>query len=273
MAWGCGAAGSGRRDHDFGPMSPGLTLLLASLIVAPPMRDASLRDQALQARTRQLRHVVARKWSSRQPLWDSPGAKLARILRLRMNVRSWLEAKPRRSPSYRGLLALVIVLGVLIVLGVIGLIVAAVSRAGSARPCGCVLCRHPAYAAGERIESAELDGNRILLRLGGPEGEELVVRRRGLGPRHGAHRGRRKRRDGRGSASCRCDWPRAFWARRRAPIPNECCGLIEGMAAEDGWRALDVHETANLAENRGAAFPHRSAGAVRSDAGLARETD
>jgi desampylase len=31
--------------------------------------------------------------------------------------------------------------------------------------------------------------------------------------------------------------------------PSECCGLIEGVAAEDGWRGLAVHEAANLAED------------------------
>jgi proteasome lid subunit RPN8/RPN11 len=28
--------------------------------------------------------------------------------------------------------------------------------------------------------------------------------------------------------------------------PNECCGLIEGAKMQDGWRALAVHEAANL---------------------------
>ena len=31
--------------------------------------------------------------------------------------------------------------------------------------------------------------------------------------------------------------------------PSECCGLIEGTDAEDGWRGLAVHEAANLAED------------------------
>ncbi len=31
--------------------------------------------------------------------------------------------------------------------------------------------------------------------------------------------------------------------------PNECCGLIEGVSAEDGWRALAVHEARNLADD------------------------
>jgi proteasome lid subunit RPN8/RPN11 len=31
--------------------------------------------------------------------------------------------------------------------------------------------------------------------------------------------------------------------------PNECCGLIEGTAAKDGWHALAVHETRNVADD------------------------
>jgi proteasome lid subunit RPN8/RPN11 len=30
--------------------------------------------------------------------------------------------------------------------------------------------------------------------------------------------------------------------------PAECCGLIEGTPTDDGWRALAIHEAANLAE-------------------------
>jgi proteasome lid subunit RPN8/RPN11 len=32
-------------------------------------------------------------------------------------------------------------------------------------------------------------------------------------------------------------------------FPQECCGLIEGIDCEDGWRAIRLHETANLAED------------------------
>ena len=31
--------------------------------------------------------------------------------------------------------------------------------------------------------------------------------------------------------------------------PNECCGLIEGADAADGWRALAVHESPNIADD------------------------
>lgn len=30
--------------------------------------------------------------------------------------------------------------------------------------------------------------------------------------------------------------------------PDECCGLIEGVDTEDGWRATAIHEAANVAE-------------------------
>lgn len=41
---------------------------------------------------------------------------------------------------------------------------------------------------------------------------------------------------------------RVLLAASRA-YPNECCGLIEGIASPGGWRALDIHEAANIAEN------------------------
>ena len=84
---------------------------------------------------------------------------------------------PASSASYRGLLALVIILGVLIVVGLVGLIVAAMMGAG--RRGGEVSSAAPFMtsvpAPGARIESAELQGNRILMRLSGGEGDELVI--------------------------------------------------------------------------------------------------
>lgn len=71
-------------------------------------------------------------------------------------------------------MALVIILGVLIILGVVGLIVAAVFRAGTRVPAVSSYAA-TVLAPGERVESTQLDGNRILLRLSGPNGEELVV--------------------------------------------------------------------------------------------------
>jgi proteasome lid subunit RPN8/RPN11 len=37
-------------------------------------------------------------------------------------------------------------------------------------------------------------------------------------------------------------------------LPNECCGLIEGVRDKNGWRVLALHETKNLAENPRAHF-------------------
>lgn len=36
--------------------------------------------------------------------------------------------------------------------------------------------------------------------------------------------------------------------------PHECCGLIEGVETEDGWRAAAVHEAANVAEDTSRRF-------------------
>ena len=88
------------------------------------------------------------------------------------------DVKP--NPSYRGLLALVIILGVLIVVGVVALITAAVLRAGNRAPADQPYAAS-VIAPGEKIESSELDGNRILLTLSGPRGEELVVLDAGSG--------------------------------------------------------------------------------------------
>ena len=40
---------------------------------------------------------------------------------------------------------------------------------------------------------------------------------------------------------------RVLQAASRA-LPNECCGLIEGTDADNGWRALAIHEAKNIAE-------------------------
>jgi hypothetical protein len=77
-------------------------------------------------------------------------------------------------PSHRGLLALVIILGVFILLGVVGLIVAAVLKAQTRAPADASYAA-TVLAPGEHVESTQLDGNRILLRLSGQNGEELVI--------------------------------------------------------------------------------------------------
>jgi hypothetical protein len=82
--------------------------------------------------------------------------------------------------SYRGMLALVILLGALIMIGVGALIggafVSAGSRVNTASPYVTAV-----PAAGTRIESAEIQGNRILMRLTGAGGDELVVLDAGTG--------------------------------------------------------------------------------------------
>jgi len=82
---------------------------------------------------------------------------------------------PASPASHRGLLALVIVLGVLIMIGVVALIAGAMLGAGrrAEAPGTPYLTSVPARA-GARIESAEIQGNRILMRLSG-NGEELVI--------------------------------------------------------------------------------------------------
>ena len=76
--------------------------------------------------------------------------------------------------GHRGLLALVIILGILIILGVIGLIVSAILRfsraAAPAQPFTVTL-----PAAGEHLDSIQSDGNRLLLHLSGPKGDEIVI--------------------------------------------------------------------------------------------------
>src|SRR5947207_2772420 len=84
------------------------------------------------------------------------------------------------APSYRGLLALVILLGALIMLGVGALIAAAFMTSGRPAATGGTYSATLA-APSERIDSAVIDGNRILLRLSGPTGEELVVMDAGSG--------------------------------------------------------------------------------------------
>ena len=40
----------------------------------------------------------------------------------------------------------------------------------------------------------------------------------------------------------------------RAAFPNECCGLIEGVASSDGWRATALHGSKNLAADPARGF-------------------
>ena len=73
------------------------------------------------------------------------------------------------------MLALVIILGVLILLALGALIAGIIVNAGRAGNTGAPYLA-TLLVPGERIESTQLDGNRILVRLsGGSAGEELVV--------------------------------------------------------------------------------------------------
>jgi len=78
------------------------------------------------------------------------------------------------SPGYRGALALVIFLGALCMMAVGALIAGAFLGAGSRGGAGTPYSA-TVPAAGQRVESSDIDGNRILLRLSGPDGQELVV--------------------------------------------------------------------------------------------------
>jgi hypothetical protein len=81
---------------------------------------------------------------------------------------------PATPASYRGLLALVIILGALILIGVGALIAGAMLSAGRRAEAESPYLT-AVSAPGAHIESAEIQGNRILMRLTGGGGEELVV--------------------------------------------------------------------------------------------------
>jgi len=78
-------------------------------------------------------------------------------------------------------MALVILLGALIMLGVGALIAGAFLRSGQPAAATGGTYSATLAAPSERIDSAQIDGNRILLRLSGPNGEELVVMDAGSG--------------------------------------------------------------------------------------------
>jgi hypothetical protein len=95
-----------------------------------------------------------------------------------------MESRAVPVPSnHRGLLALVILLGAAILLGVGALIAGAFLKLGGGPRAAA---RDVPYvqnlaAPGAHVESAVLDGNRMLVRLSGPDGEELVVLDAGSG--------------------------------------------------------------------------------------------
>jgi hypothetical protein len=83
---------------------------------------------------------------------------------------------PASPASYRGLLALVIILGALIMIGVGALIAGAMLGAGRrAEVASAAPFMTAVPAPGSRIESAEIQGTRILMRLTGGSGDEVVI--------------------------------------------------------------------------------------------------
>jgi hypothetical protein len=79
-----------------------------------------------------------------------------------------------QAPSYRGPLIVVIIRGVLIVLALGALVMGAIMRLTASRVPATPYLETLA-APGKRIESTQLDGNRILVRLSDANGDELVV--------------------------------------------------------------------------------------------------
>jgi hypothetical protein len=84
------------------------------------------------------------------------------------------QLESSNSPGYRGMLAVVVILGILIILGVIGLIVAALMK-GSRPATQAAAFSVTVPAAGQHLDSVQSDGNRILLHLSGPKGDEIVI--------------------------------------------------------------------------------------------------
>ena len=79
-----------------------------------------------------------------------------------------------KAPHVRALIALVVILGILIIAGVGGIIVTAVSRLrGPVNSAAPVALHIP--APGEHLAGMQADGNRLLLHLTGPNGDEIVV--------------------------------------------------------------------------------------------------
>jgi hypothetical protein len=116
----------------------------------------------------------ARKRSSRHPLLRSE-ARNSRDTPPTDELSAMTRSDTQASvPSYRGPLIVVIILGVLIVLALGALFMGAILRLTAPR-LATMPYSETLAAPGERIESTQLDGNRILVRLSGANGDELVV--------------------------------------------------------------------------------------------------
>lgn len=79
-----------------------------------------------------------------------------------------------KTPRVRALIALNVILGVLIIAGVGGIIVTAVSRLRAPVNSAAPIATH-IPAPGEHLAGMQADGSRLLLHLTGPNGDEIVV--------------------------------------------------------------------------------------------------
>lgn len=79
-----------------------------------------------------------------------------------------------KTPRVRALIALVVILGILIIAGVGGIIVTAVSRLRGSVNSPAAVATH-ITAPGGHLAGIQPDGNRLLLHLTGPNGDEIVV--------------------------------------------------------------------------------------------------
>ncbi|MDE2473609.1 MAG: hypothetical protein KGO48_01015 [Alphaproteobacteria bacterium] len=79
-----------------------------------------------------------------------------------------------KTPRVRALIALNVILGVLIIAGVGGIIVTAVSRLRAPVNSAAPIATH-IRAPGEHLAGMQADGSRLLLHLTGPNGDEIVV--------------------------------------------------------------------------------------------------
>jgi hypothetical protein len=79
-----------------------------------------------------------------------------------------------KTPRVRALIALNVILGILIIAGVGGIIVTAVTRLrGPVNSAAPVALHIP--APGQHLAGIQAIGNRLLLHLTGPNGDEIVV--------------------------------------------------------------------------------------------------
>jgi hypothetical protein len=79
-----------------------------------------------------------------------------------------------KTPRVRALIALNVIVGILIIAGVGGIIVTAVTRLRTPVNSAAPVAMH-IPAPGEHLVAIQAYGNRLLLHLSGPNGDEIVV--------------------------------------------------------------------------------------------------